>query len=357
MLSKVRLRRLLDWLGHSGRLNRIGPPIIIGIPVLITLLGWPSAPLRQQGSFDRQNPSKSLANAEPIQPLPLTSNVDPQKVVLGEKLFHDGKLSKDGSVSCATCHDLKKGGTDGLPRSRGMRGQMGDINSPTVFNAAFNFRQFWDGRAADLEEQMNGPVGNPAEMDSSWEHVIGYLKRTPAYRKSFQEIFGGPPTPPRVRAAIAEFERSLITPNSRFDRYLRGDSTALTPDELAGYQLFKRNGCVACHQGRNIGGNMFQTFGVLGNYFADRGSPITKADLGRYNVTKQESDKHVFKVPSLRNVALTAPYFHDGSAATLERAVEVMARYQLGRTFTGNETAKIVAFLKTLTGEYRGSPL
>lgn len=293
---------------------------------------------------------------EPIQPVALTADLDPDKVILGEQLFHDPRLSKDNTVSCATCHDLSQGGTDGLPRSLGMGGRAGAINAPTVFNSSYNIRQFWDGRAADLEEQVDGPIAHPDEMDADWEHVIATLRADQSYRESFLTVFRGLPTPERVRVAIAEFERSLITPNARFDRYLRGDDNALTGDELAGYQLFKDYGCIACHQGAGVGGNMFQTFGVLGDYFSKRGN-LTEADYGRFNITGQESDRHMFKVPSLRNVALTRPYLHDGTVDTLEQAIEVMGTFQLGVEFKDSEIAKIATFLRTLTGEYQGKPL
>ena len=357
----MRLRKfrgqLLAWASRPEVLNRVAMPLVVIVPLAIVALGWPKAP-RGISAFQEQGAVASAKDREePIQALPLSVDLNPGKIALGERLFSDGGLSKDGTVSCATCHDLAKGGTDGKPRSLGMNGAPGDINSPTVFNAVYNFRQFWDGRAASLEDQMNGPVANPAEMASSWEHVLKYIESKPDYRRAFRDIYGGRATRDRVRDSIAEFERSLTTPNSPFDRYLRGDANALGPEQLEGYRLFKENGCVACHQGRNVGGNMFQTFGVLGNYFKERGTQITKADLGRFNVTGQEADRHVFKVPSLRNIALTAPYFHDGSAATLEQAVAVMARYQLGRTFTARETASIIAFLRSLTGDYRGKRL
>jgi cytochrome c peroxidase len=250
----------------------------------------------------------------------------------------------------------KKGGTDRLPHSLGINNAEGDINAPTVFNSSFNFRQFWDGRAATLEEQIEGPVHNPKEMGSHWQEIIGKLKKEAAYLKAFKALYADGINAKNIKDAIATFERSLITPNAPFDQYLRGDETALTDEEKQGYALFKQYGCVACHQGINIGGNMYQVFGVLNNYFEKRGN-ITKADLGRFNVTAQEYDRHKFKVPSLRNVALTAPYFHDGSADTLEKAVDVMAKYQLGRKIPKKEKRLIVQFLKTLTGTYKGKKL
>jgi len=290
---------------------------------------------------------------EPIQPLPEISfsEIDTEKILLGKKLFHDVKLSHNNTISCSSCHDLQHGGVDGKAKSIGINGTLGDINAPTVFNSGFNFRQFWNGRAKNLEEQIEGPVQNPKEMDSAWDEVLVKLKKDSQYPSSFSKLYSNGITKENIEDAIATFERALVTPNARFDRYLRGDSDALSDIEKNGYQRFKSFGCVACHQGMNVGGNMYQTMGVMGNYFKDRGTPITDADLGKYVLTKEEADKHVFRVPSLRNVELTAPYFHDGSAKTLEDAINIMAKYQLGRKLTKEEVHSIAAFLKTLTGE------
>ncbi|MBF0170252.1 MAG: cytochrome-c peroxidase [Nitrospinae bacterium] len=293
---------------------------------------------------------------EPITPLPQTLLLDPGKVALGERLFSDPRLSGDGTVSCATCHSLDTAGVDRAIVSTGVGGAKGSVNAPTVFNSGFNFKQFWDGRAATLEEQVAGPIHNPLEMNSSWGPLISRLKGDGELVATVRKLYGADLTPAVVQDAIATFERSLVTPDARFDRYLRGDGAALDGREKRGYVLFREYGCVSCHQGVNVGGNMFQVFGVMGDYFRDRGGE-TKADQGRYNVTKREEDRHVFKVPSLRNVALTPPYFHDGSAATLERAVEVMARYQLGRRLAADEEGALVAFLRSLTGTWRGRPL
>lgn len=292
---------------------------------------------------------------EPIQPLPLNLQLNPTRVALGEKLFNDKRLSKDNSIACVTCHSLATGGVDRAPVSTGIGGTKGPINAPTVFNSGFNFRQFWDGRAASLEEQAAGPVHNPKEMGSNWEAVLAKLSQDPVLVAEMKSAYGDGLQPKNIQDAIASFERSLVTP-SRFDRYLRGDKSAVSTEELQGYQLFKNYGCVACHQGINVGGNMFQVFGVMGDYFKKRGG-VNEADLGRYNVTKIDADKHVFKVPSLRNVAATAPYFHDGSAATLEDAVDVMFRYQLGRAAPARDKTLVVKFLQSLTGEYNGKPL
>lgn len=293
---------------------------------------------------------------EPIRPIPLSVHLDAKKVALGERLFHDKRLSRDNTIACASCHSLDHGGADGSTGSTGINGAKGSINAPTVFNSGFNFRQFWDGRANSLEEQAAGPVHNPKEMGSNWPEVLGKLSQDEALKAMFKESYPDGLQPKNIQSAIATFERSLITPNGRFDKYLRGDKTALNDDELRGYQLFKNYGCVACHQGVNAGGNMYQVFGVMGDYFAARGS-VNDSDLGRFNVTKDEADKYVFKVPSLRNVALTAPYFHDGSAKSLGDAVDVMFRFQLGRVAPQRDKEQIVKFLHTLTGEFRGQPL
>jgi cytochrome c peroxidase len=290
---------------------------------------------------------------EPIRPIPRSVPVDARKRALGQKLFHDPMLSADGSVSCASCHVLGTGGVDHRQKPLGIHQASGRVNTPTVYNSAFNFKQFWDGRAESLEDQVDGPMLGKAEMGSTWADVLDKLRRVPAYATAFADIYPDGISGGNVKNAIAEFERSLITPDSRFDRYLRGESAALSAEEISGYRKFKAYGCVSCHQGVNVGGNMFQRMGVMGDYFADRGH-VTEADFGRFNATGDEADRYTFKVPSLRNVALTAPYFHDGSAQTLDQAVTVMARYQLGRELPQQDRAQLVAFLRTLTGEYPG---
>ncbi|MEP6848265.1 MAG: cytochrome-c peroxidase, partial [Acidobacteriota bacterium] len=288
---------------------------------------------------------------EPITPIPTEISLDAAKVALGEKLFNDPQLSHDNTVSCASCHSMTLGGTDQKAHSTGINGQAGGINAPTVFNSGYNFKQFWDGRADTLEEQVNGPTHAAGEMGSTWEEIVSKLSQSPEYVSAFGQVYGAGVTDENIRKAIAEFERSLTTPDSRFDQFLKGNQDALTADEKEGYHLFKSVGCVSCHQGVNVGGNLFQEFGVMGDYFSDRGN-LTKADLGRYNVTHRESDKYVFKVPSLRNVSQTHPYFHDGSAKTLEDAVAVMSKYQLGRPLSPDEIHSIVKFLKSLDGVY-----
>lgn len=295
------------------------------------------------------SPLPSFAD-EPVQPLPEHVQLNIEKVNLGERLFHDPRLSKDNSISCASCHDLKTGGTDKTPVSTGISGQKGEIRAPTVFNAVFNFRQFWNGRAATLQEQAKGPVANPVEMGADWDTVVEKLKNDPSYEKAFIKIYNRPINQEDIVDAIAEYEHSLITP-SRFDDYLRGKKNAITAQEKHGYELFKSYGCVACHKGINVGGAGFEKMGLAKDYFADRNKPIKPADLGRYQVTKQEKDKFYFKVPTLRNVAIVGPYYHDGSVATLDEAIYKMGKYQLGVEIPEKDRQDIAAFLKSLTGK------
>jgi cytochrome c peroxidase len=284
----------------------------------------------------------TVVASEPITPIPEHIDVNVKKAALGKKLFFDTLLSRDKSVNCATCHILQDGGDDNLPYSYGINGQQGSINSPTVYNALFNFREFWNGRAKNLQEQASGPIENPKEMGYNFKDLIKRLKKTP-YNALFHKIYKDGITKKNITNAIAEYEKTLITPNSPFDRYLRGDKHAITKEQKEGYELFKAKGCIACHQGMNVGGNMYNKFGI----FTDSNS----TNLGRYEVTHKEKDKYYFKVPSLRNIARTAPYFHDGRTYNLKVAVYTMAKYQLGRKITPQEVDKIVAFLHSLNGE------
>ena len=290
------------------------------------------------------------AAQEPITPIPLTIKVDRDMARLGEKLFHDVRLSHDDSISCAHCHVLPIGGADNQPRSSGMGGRMGTINTPTVFNSSLNFVQFWDGRARTLEHQIDGPVTNPVELGTNWGEVVAKLRQDPEMMRLFTRSYKEGITADTIKESIASFERTLLTPNSRFDDYLRGNPNAITAREQKGYQLFKSYGCISCHQGVAVGGNMYEKMGIVHDYFYERGN-VTEADYGRFNVTKDEEDRFEFKVPSLRLVALTPPYFHDGSAATLEDAVKTMARYQLGRPIPDGDIGLIVEFMKSLSGD------
>ncbi|MGI0119346.1 cytochrome-c peroxidase [Zooshikella sp. RANM57] len=283
---------------------------------------------------------------EPIQPIPSDISYNQNKVELGKMLFFDPRLSKSGWLSCNSCHNLAMGGDDNRPSSIGHQWQIGPINSPTVLNARFNVAQFWDGRAKDLQEQAGGPIANPKEMASNHQLAIKILQSIPDYQRMFEKVYDSKRISINdVTDAIAEFEKTLVTPASRFDQWLLGDESQLTKQEEEGYHLFKTKGCVACHNGVGVGGNSYQKFGIVKPYDKDKNS------LGRYNVTKKEEDKYVFKVPLLRNIELTAPYFHDGSVWDLNEAVSMMADYQLGIKLSDNETSKIVAFLKTLTGK------
>ena len=291
----------------------------------------------------------ATANAfadEPIQPIAPVKEINLAQAELGKKLYFDPRLSKSGFISCNSCHNLSMGGTDNLKTSIGDHWQQGPINAPTVLNSSLNVAQFWDGRAADLKEQAGGPIANPGEMAFSHTLTIGVLESIPQYVIEFKQVFGTDElTIDEVTQAIAEFEKTLVTPNSRFDHWLLGEEDAITPEELAGYQLFKTSGCVACHNGPAVGGTSFQKMGIVEPYQAK-----TPAE-GRSAVTGKDADRFKFKVPTLRNVQMTYPYFHDGEAETLTKAVDVMGRLQLGKKFSDAENAKIVAFLKTLTGD------
>jgi cytochrome c peroxidase len=290
--------------------------------------------------------SASVLAEEPIKPIKPVQNINLAQVELGKKLYFDTRLSKSGFISCNSCHNLSMGGTDNLKTSIGDHWQQGPINAPTVLNSSLNVAQFWDGRAADLKAQAGGPIANPGEMASSHTLAIDVLESIPAYVTEFKQVFGKEKINiDMVTQAIAEFEKTLVTPNSRFDQYLLGNNDAITANEKAGYKLFKDSGCVACHNGEAVGGNSFQKMGVVKAY-------KTKSSAqGLSGVTGKDADRFKFKVPTLRNVEMTYPYFHDGEAATLTDAVDMMGRLQLGKKLSSKQNAQIVAFLKTLTGD------
>ncbi|MEJ8762045.1 cytochrome-c peroxidase [Phocaeicola sp. HCN-40430] len=295
---------------------------------------------------------------EPVRPIHDSIPVDIRKVILGDMLFHDTRLSADNTVSCATCHSLNTAGVDNKQFSVGIKEQVGGVNAPTVFNAHYNFVQFWDGRAATLAAQAGGPPLNPIEMGhKSFDDICKVLSEDKAFEKVFMEVYPEGFTEATITDAIQEFERTLITPNSRFDKYLKGDKNILTAEEINGYDLFKKYNCATCHVGENLGGQSYELMGMRADYFGDRGTEITFEDHGRNKETKTERDMHRFKVPGLRNIELTSPYFHDGTKKTLEEAVIDMAKYEVGVNLTESETADIVKFLKTLTGEYKGKTL
>ena len=295
---------------------------------------------------------------EAIRPVQDSVAVDMRKVILGNLLFHDVRLSADNTVSCSSCHGLNTGGVDNKAFSEGVGGQLGGVNAPTVYNALYNFVQFWDGRAATLADQAAGPPLNPVEMAcKSFDEICEKLNADADFAKAFKEVYPDGFNQANITDAIQEFERTLLTPNSRFDKYLKGDDSAMTAEELAGYDLFKKYNCATCHVGENMGGQSYELLGIKHDYFADRGTELTVEDNGRFKETNNERDRHRFKVPGLRNVALTAPYFHDGTQATLDEAVKAMAKYEVGVDLSEQETKQLVAFLQTLTGEYQGKLL
>lgn len=288
----------------------------------------------------------NVSAKEPIQPIEPAKGINTAMAELGKKLYFDPRLSKSGFISCNSCHNLSMGGTDNLPTSIGDRWNQGPINAPTVLNSGLFLAQFWDGRAKDLKEQAGGPIANPGEMGFTHELAVKVIESIPQYVDEFKAVFGSSNVDiDKATTAIAEFEKTLKTPNSRFDKWLKGDKKALSADELAGYEIFKTSGCTACHNGEAVGGNSFQKMGVIEPYKTD-----SKAE-GRVAVTGKDADRFNFKVPTLRNVEMTYPYFHDGAAKTLTDAVDTMGRLQLGKKFSDKENAQIVAFLKTLTGD------
>ncbi len=299
---------------------------------------------------------------EPVRPLPDQVAYDEQKAAMGRLLYHDTRLSADGTVSCATCHGLTTGGVDNLRYSEGIAGQFGGVNAPTVYNAYFNFVQFWDGRAADLAEQAAGPPLNPVEMgDQTFDDIVARLAEDKDFVQAFAQVYPEGLSEATITDAIAEFEKTLVTPNSAFDRYLKGDKEAMTAEQIEGYDLFKEYNCATCHAGVNMGGLSYELMGQRANYFEDRDltlkSGLTDGDNGRWAQTGVERDRYRFKTPTLRNVALTWPYYHDGSVSTLDEAVSMMAKYQVGRTMKEGEVSKVVNYLQALTGEYDGKPL
>ncbi len=301
---------------------------------------------------------------EYFKPLPKVAEnpnnpVTPEKVKLGKMLYYDPRLSKSGLISCNTCHNLARYGVDNLPTSIGHRWAIGPRNAPTVYNAAIHIAQFWDGRAKDVEEQALGPIVNPIEMANTEENAVKTLKSIPEYVELFKKAFPNEKDPVKyenIGKAIGAFERTLMTP-SRFDEFLKGNTKALTEQEKRGLKTFIEVGCASCHNGAGVGGHMFAKFGQIEEYWKVTypyvlvGKPAIKVDFGRFGVTKKEEDMFVFKVPSLRNIEHTYPYFHDGSVWSLEDAVQIMAETQLGKKLTDQQIKDIVAFLKALTGE------
>ena len=290
---------------------------------------------------------------EPIRPIAESVEYDAAKAELGRKLYHDTRLSVDNTVSCASCHSLSTAGVDNKQYSEGVGGQLGGVNAPTVYNAVYNFVQFWDGRAATLALQAAGPPLNPVEMGyESFDQIVAKLSKDKAFTREFKKVYPDGWSEANITDAIAQFERTLLTPNSRFDKYLKGDASAITAEELEGYNLFKKYNCATCHVGANLGGQSYELMGQYADYFAARGTEMTAEDNGRFKQTSIERDRHRFKVPGLRNVALTYPYFHDGTEPELKEAVCKMGTYQVGVEIPDADEDKIVAFLHTLTGEF-----
>jgi cytochrome c peroxidase len=307
----------------------------------------------RENAIDREAQEQPSLGAQPIEPLPQTVAIDSARAALGEELFKEPRLSGDAQVACSSCHLERHGLADERPHSLVPARPETLLNSPTMYNVRFAYKLGWSGKHDTLEAHLDALMKNPQVMASSWQGAAQRLAQTPGYNQRFKAVFRDGLTALNVRAALLEYERSLVTPNAPFDRFLRGDAQAISAQARLGYGLFKSYGCASCHQGMTVGGNVFERFGVLRDFFADRGHS-SPADWGRFNVTGREQDRFVFRVPSLRNVALTAPYFHDGSAATLDEAVMTMARYQLGRELVASDVLALTAFLRSLTGEYRG---
>lgn len=345
-----------------------GPTFVAVIGLSLLLGGCNKAPERAADAAKTSAAAEPemLASKDPLllqartlfKPIPINAPelagnpATPDKLALGAMLFFDPRISSTHSISCASCHSIGLGGADNSPTSAGFHGKRGARNSPTVFNSAFNFAQFWDGRAKDLEQQAGGPMINPVEMASPTSHVAEQLSALPGYRPAFAKVFPNDPAPVSIanaQKAIAVFEATLITPNAPFDRYLRGDAAALDSEQKAGLKLFIDKGCASCHAGVNLGGEIYAKFGAMA---APDALHRPAADVGRAAVTGKASDTYVFKVPTLRNIALTAPYFHTGSEQDLMEVINVMASAQLGQSLTPVETKRIAAFLGTLTGDH-----
>jgi cytochrome c peroxidase len=290
-----------------------------------------------------------------ITPIEDSPELDPRKLDLGGRLFADTIMSGKGRLACATCHDLKTSGTIGLKRTIGYEGRVHRFNAPTIFNVANNYRLGWRGNFTSLTFQNEQILLDANIMANSWDSLLKRLKMATNYNRDFLAIYGQEPSKDNVLDVLTTFQRSLATTGSRFDQYLQGSQDALSSTEKRGYRLFQDYGCISCHQGSNIGGNLFQKFGIFAS--PPGGDPTSDGDLGRFTTTRNEKDRGYFRVPSLRNVAVTAPYFHDGRAATLDEAVRVMAQTQVGQDMSKEDIDAIVQFLTSLTGNYKGRPL
>jgi cytochrome c peroxidase len=290
---------------------------------------------------------------EPVRPLPSSILVNKKKAALGKKLFHDARLSRNNTISCASCHPLNLGGTDNKQYPVGVDKLLGKVNTPTVFNACFNHSQFRDGRAPDLKTQLVEHLLDPLTMAAeSLDNIVRKLLHDNDMNQAFNRLYKGGITEASIIDAIESFEKTLITPNCRFDKYLNGEYETFNESERRGYEIFKANNCASCHAGVILGGRSYERMGIYKDYFEERGWEITRDDWGRFNQTTDEYDRFRFKVPGLRNVALTKPYFHDGSRQTLYEAVKIMGIYQSGRSIKDEDLNDILSFLETLTGEY-----
>jgi len=299
-------------------------------------------------------------------PAPADNPTTPEKVELGRMLFLDPRFSSTGTISCNSCHNVMLGGEDNRPVSMGVHGQTGGRSAPTVWNSAFSSSQFWDGRAATLEEQAKGPVTNPIEMGmSELEEAMDRVRDIPGYRPYFERAFSGKDsmTVANAARAVAAYERTLITPDSAYDRYVKGDKDAMSAQQIRGMQSFAETGCTACHSGpafngpaMSPGSGFFMKFPTFTDSDYVKKYQLTE-DTGRFTVTGEASDTSMWKVPTLRNIALTAPYFHNGSVATLDEAVRVMARVQLNKNLDDAQVTDIVAFMSALTGKFPEQPM
>jgi cytochrome c peroxidase len=332
----MRFRRVLHQLprcGETGIVRHRRRAIAICALMLGSLQFFPTS----LQSLEQPLEWNSTVAEEPITPIPGPPKTDPLKIKLGERLFGDPRLSHDNSRSCLSCHDLGTNGASTTRQDVGLDGSALPLNTLTVFNAALSFRFGWEGKVRTLESDVKASLENPQIMGTSVAEVVAKLAGDPSMRREFAAVYGSGPDATSILDVMASFQRSLVTPGSKFDRWLAGDAAALSTDELDGYRLFKSLGCVSCHQGVNIGGNFFERHGI----FHPLASP------------KPE----ILRVPSLRNVATTPPYFHDGSAQTLDDAVRKMGLAQLNSKLTDRQVKAIVAYLQTLTGNYRGAPV
>ncbi len=357
----ILLNPLAKWLLASPflRRGREGGVLLKSVTLLLfysalLLISFNTPYAKDNSAEDRATEDKlAVLKNEPITPIVIDKNLDIKKVLLGEKLFFDTRLSADNSLSCASCHQFTLGGADAMQFATGIKGQKGSINTPTIFNSHYNIAQFWDGRVDSLQQQALEPVVNPIEMGEHWPNVIEKLSQDKALAKEFYQVYQQVISAENITNAIAEYEHSLVTINSPFDQFLLGDSNAISRKAKQGYTLFKSYGCISCHQGANVGGNLYHRLGNITSYLIPSDEELLKKNLGRYNVTHLVEDKYTFKVPSLRMVTKTAPYFHDGSIKTLQEAIKIMGKYQLFQDIPDQDVELIIEFLKTLVGHYQ----